>query len=196
MKSSSLSNISTADLRAELDQIVDDTAEWMERAAAILVELRARKESHPLMHSNVLRFFKGIAGGSLSSKAVLAVGGNRNLVRALHGLPLGEQDAIATERPVQVVEISPEGKHVIVDRTITTLSQSALDRVFGEKGLRSIEEQKQMLGQETHKERISGFLVDRKASVIVFGNKRVTPFDLIAPLKALGYRIEKIKGGE
>jgi hypothetical protein len=191
-KSNSLNNTSTNDIRAELDQIVSDTAEWMERAAALLVELRRRRENHPLMQSNVLRFFKLIDNRRLSAEAVLAVGGNRNLVRALEKLPLAEQVRVAKDQPVQVVEISPEGKEVIAQRSIGHLSQSALDRVFGPDGIRSIQEQREMLGAPPDRERVDGIIVDRSARKIIIGRKQFSPLELAGALKALGYEVRRV----
>jgi len=187
-----LNNVSTEGIRAELDQIIRDTSEWMERAAILLVELRRRGEKHPLMQSNILRFFKGIAAGNLSAEAILAVGGNRNLVRALGRLPVNQQTEVAKNRPVQVVEMTPEGEEIVTDRSIAQLSQSAIDRVFGPKGLRSLQEQREMLGPKRHQKRIDGVIVDISARKIVIGAKHISPAELIGPLKALGYRITLI----
>jgi len=190
--SNNLDNTSTEDIRSELDQIVSDTAEWLHRAAVLLVELRKRREKHPLMSSNTLRHFKLIADGKLDAAAALAVGGNRNLVRALSRLPFAEQLPYATQRTVQVVEHTADGREDLADRHITHLSQDALDRVFSEDGLRSIEEQREMIGKPPNRERVEGIIVDHDEKSIVVSRHHLRPRDLIKPLKALGYELRRI----
>lgn len=192
--SNQLNNVTTAAIRAELDQIVKDTAEWMERASVLLVELRRRGEDHPLMHSNVLRAFKGIAERKLSAEAVLAVGGNANIVRALEKLPLDQQAGYAKDCPVPVVEVSPEGKHVTAYRKLQSLGPSVIDRVFGPDGLRSIEEQKAMLAAPSNRIRVDGILIDTSERRIIIARKHISPADLIGPLKALGYELRRVGG--
>lgn len=195
-KADRLHNTSTADIRAELDQIVSDTAEWMQRAAVLLVELRRRKERHPLMSSNTLRHFVLIADGKLDAAAALAVGGNRNLVRALSAIPLDQQFDYATRRTVEVVERTPDGRDVIEHRHITHLSNPTLDRVFSDGRILSVEEQRQALGAKPNRERVGCVLVDHDESALVISKKHIKPLELVAPLKALGFKLVRIDASE
>lgn len=186
-----LHNTSTSDIRSELDQIISDTSEWMQRASELLIELRNRGEKHPLMSSNTLRHFKLIGGGKLDPAAALAVGGNRNLVRALARMPRGEQYGYATDKTIQVVERLPDGSDVTEFRQITHLSQSALDRVFGEKGLRSLSEQRKLLGSPPNRKRVGEMIVDLDQKVIIIGRRKISAKNLKEPLKALGYALKR-----
>lgn len=192
MKSNSkLANISTADLRAELDQIISDTQEWIERAAELLVELRARRESHPLMQSNVLRFYRDIADRRLSTEAVLSVGGNRNIVKFLKTLPVDKQADVTKGEKLDVVERRDDGSYQVMQRHILHLDQASLNQVFGDTGLRSIEDQKAILAAAPVKKNVNGFTVDVTGGRLVIANRRISPLDLVAPLRALGFTIQR-----
>lgn len=184
-------NTSTTSLVVELDGIAQSIAQHVVRASEILTELRRRKVHHPFMTSSLLRHHKGITDGLLSPTAVVALGGNSVLISAIKSLPISQQEHLASGAGVDVIEMTPEGNLVTVTRPIMELSAPALERVFGEFGLRSLAEQTALFGNGTDRTRINGIIVDRSEVELVFGRKRVKPNDLIAPLKALGYELKK-----
>lgn len=187
----SLKNKSTTDLQSELDKIAQNLAEHVARASDILTELRNRKVFHPFMRTSILRHHAAISNGTLSPTAVIALGGNLHLIEAIKPLPTAHQEAFANGDGVDIAEMKPDGEIVTITRPIVELSASALKRVFGPNGVRSISEQKALMGNRQDRTRIDGIIVDKDQPALIFGRKRVRPHELIGPLKALGYELKK-----
>lgn len=84
-------------------------------------------------------------------------------------------------------------REVVERRHITHLAQSTLERVFGENGIRSVEEQRKDLGAKPNRERVGGIIVDHDETALVISRKHIKPNELIAPLKALGFKLVRIE---
>lgn len=181
----------TAEIQIELSEIAGGIAAKVIRASQLLSELQRRKIFHPFMRTSILRHHRGISDGKLSAMAVLTLGGNMPLISAIKALSIEMQERLASGVAVDVAEMTPEGKVITVSRPIIELSGSALERVFGSKGVRSLTEQAKLLGKEPDRKKVNGIMVDKDEIALIFGRMHVRPNDLIAPLKALGYDLKK-----
>ncbi len=201
------SNQSIESLYALLHDVVLDTAAEIQKAAEILQELRNRGEAHPLMRIGVLSKFREIASGKLSAKAAFVFAGVNDVLTRLEGLPIDQQEEIATTGIIPVVELDQSHRPVVVQKPILSATRETLDRVFGPGNIRSAIEQEKLIVRETNTisvtkgrqevandylRTVGRFTVDVKRRRIKVGAHSIKVEEFAEPLRLLGYKLTKM----
>lgn len=181
--------MTTEDLHAELAGFTALAAEVAARMAVVLAELRRRRQSHPFFHHPVLGFFQSIADKHLSPEAAVVLG-NRDLIKAVLPLPHAEQVAIAYGKEIPVATVNPFGAIVTEQLPIRRMDADTLKRAFGPDGIRTADEQAEIIRTQGRNERHGMITVIREEQVLKIGNQKIRPEDLKGPLAALGYSLD------
>jgi len=181
--------MTTEEMVAEFDGFVGLAAEVAERASALLVELRKRKQPHPFFRHVVLAFFDGIADRSLSAEAAIILG-NREMIKAVQPLPVKQQVAIASGEPVAVAVLKSDGTIGSDEVPIQRMDAETMKRAFGPTGIRSVYDQGKIMKDQGRCERFGMITVLREETMLKIGNQKVKPEDLRGPLLALGYSLD------
>lgn len=166
--------------------------------AEILVEMKSRGMDHDLMRRGPLRWYKEIASFKLDPEVALHLGGNASLVPLLLPLKVGTQLSLCTAGTlIAFPEIGATGKIVTTERTLFQLSTTQLAQIFCETGIRSRHEQLRILHSDQKKSMVrqtGRVRVDVKAGILMCGAMKLEPQELVPALRALGYKLQRIKG--
>lgn len=182
------SSLSTEELLQEIASFKTLAVEVVSRYSAILAELKARGQYHAFMRHPVLAFFTEIAAGALHPEAALTLG-NKALISAVTPLPPEQQLEIARGATVPVACQTDAGEIKSDDMPITRMDNATLKRAFGPDGLRTVNEQAEMIRAAGKVQRIGAVTVLRDEQLLKIGNQKIAPEDLKGPLASLGFRL-------
>ena len=198
----SLKDVATSDLVSELANLIGQKTEMIVQACAILAELRARRIDHPAMKNAVLKWFQSINGGRLDAHFVYTFAGVQSLVQAAVGTPLKMQRQWADGANVKLKEVNAAFEIVEVEKPLIRFSRGDIANVFGPAGLRPLAEQEQLLRSKlanvaaNSAPKFERVRADVKQGVLIIGSKRLRLVEFRDALRALGWRLHKIDGGE
>lgn len=181
--------MSTEELLAEMNGFRVLAVEVVERLSRVMKVLRDRRQPHAFFHDRILRFWANIANQTLSAEAAILLG-NSQTIQAVLPLPIKDQVEIAKGREIAVAEINGLGDVRLEHMPINRMDGPTLHRVFGPEGIRSINEQTEILRKREKLQRIGVVTVLGDEQVLKIGNQKIKPEDLRGPLLALGYRLE------
>jgi len=186
------SNMTTEELNTRIQLCATDLQTKVKELAGLLAELRKRGQHHPLMSVPILKDFAAIASGKLSVNAALEFGGNDTLMEQVKQMPVTQQEDLANGGTIAVVEISPQGKQVTVQRKVNQLTNRDLGRVLNKGKVASVAAQKKTLTPAAQLKEVAGLIVDITNQKLQIGGKSVAPMELVKPLKELGFRLVRI----
>lgn len=176
-------------LLAEIDGFKFLAVDVVERLSLIMSELRRRRLPHPFFKDRILSFWQSISDQTLAAEAAIILA-NRNMIKAVIPLPRSEQIEVANGREIPVATITPDG-HIKSDYIpIHRMDPATLSRAFGPGGIRTVQEQAEIIRAEGRVERIGAITVLRDEQVLKIGNQKIRPEDLRGPLRSLGYKVE------
>lgn len=191
-----LHNTPTEKLIEELINIEANTAKAIKRAADILAEMNLRGVSHPLMKNGILRYYRQIADGIMLPEFAFAFSANPIVDLARHLAP-DVQRGLLKKPVLPAAAYDKDAKIVAVNVQVASVAKRDLLMIIGEQGIRSFNEQKKILqlrkGPDVRRSTRS-FTVkpDKATGELVINSVRLTPHDLTAALKVLGFEIRKI----
>lgn len=136
---------STDELKKALTQSLVMTAKYLEFMANIWYELEKRGEDLRKLKSEMTDYLGYIARGKLSSEAAIQFAGHKVILNNLLKLELSEQNRLAHGGTLKVVEIYSDGDYEVFDKPLTEIKYEQIKVIFNHYGLRSIEEQIQVL---------------------------------------------------
>jgi hypothetical protein len=136
-----LTSVSTADLRAALARGLTRTAGELAQLGMIWAELERRGEDLSELRREVGTSIPLIAAGVLAAEVVVAFAGRPSLWRALVGLPLERQRAIAGGEPLPLVVDAGEGEFAVRPLPAGALSTKQVRQLFGVGEVRGQDEQ-------------------------------------------------------
>lgn len=190
-------NHSTDQLFKMLDSFEKNTVAAIEKAAAVLVELENRRTYHPLMQSDVLRYYKEIDNGTISARAVLVLGIQPQRFNVIRSLPKHVQEELAHGKEFAMAEHNDAGEIVQKMTSYRRMSLWQLKMVFANGEVQPFAKQKIELAARTVQVRRSESAINIRADVekgeIVCGQMRFTPHQLSSALTELGYSIQKVR---
>ena len=162
----------------------------------ILAELKRRGETHEFMRRGLFKWFEQIDAGTLDASAVIKFAGDDQIISRLVRLPISQQAMIAKTGNVIVAEQAKTGEIIETEKSIIRMDLKQLDRVFGDKGIRTIAQQTKLLkaaSAPTPKPAAPELVrADARDGVLVIaGRHHIEPNALIEPLRRLGYKIVK-----
>lgn len=195
-------NTETPRLIKELSKLTEGNATSIKAASEILLELKTRGETHPLMRQGVFRFYQEIADDRLSAKAVLAFAGVNSILRNLIGVPLPRQEAFAKGERIVIATHDTTGKIKSQEKPLIQLSVRQLDLVFDAGNIRSFSDQSQILSARkdntpARRSRIPvAIRADKSRQELVCGQLRFTPHELASALQKLGFKIIRIEAAK
>lgn len=198
----SLKDVPTTDLVSELATLTGQKSDLIIRACAILAELRARRVDHPAMKNGILKWFEAINAGKLDTHFVYTFAGVQSLIKAAIGAPLPLQRQWADGANVTLKEVNAAFEIVEVEKPLIRFSATDISNVFGPAGVRPLAEQEQRLRSKlanvaaSPAPKIARVRADVKEGVLIIGTKRLRIVEFRDALKALGWRLHKIDGGE
>lgn len=135
-----LASRTVGQLRADLADGLKLTADSLARVAAVWAELEARGEDLSDLRHGLGRNVALIASGRLAPEAVVAFAGKPSVLRAIDGLPLGEQRRLAAGGKVELV--TPDDRRSSVEVPVASIPPRLLGVVFGEGEIRQPAEQR------------------------------------------------------
>lgn len=185
-------NLTTEEILAEIASFQGLAVAVLERWAALLKELAARRVPHPMFRHPVLQFWKSIADKALHPEAAVLLADRKrgDMIRAVLPLKPAEQLEVANGEPVPVARLTDTGEIKSDDVPIMRMDPSTLKRAFGPEGIRTVHEQAEMIRAEGKIERIGAVTVLRDEQMLKIGNQKIKPEDLKGPLLALGYSLD------
>lgn len=188
--------LSTEEIHEEIAGFSVLAAEVVARWAALLRELSVRRAPHPMFNHPVMQFWRSIVEYKLSPRAaVLLADRNKGaMIRAVLPLPIGEQERIAEGKELPVAMLTDTGDIIRDDKPITRMDQQTIRRVFGPSGIRSFDEQREILKEEAKVHRIGTVTVLHEEGALKIGNQKLTPDELRKALWALGYDLTLRQG--
>lgn len=130
-----LSSLSAERLREELARGLTLT-----RLGLVWAELERRGEDLSDLRHGLARTLPLIASRRLAAAAVVAFAGRPSVLRAIEGLPLDEQIALANGRAIPVID--PADASAVQQMSLERLPSAALRLVFGEGEIRTPEAQR------------------------------------------------------
>lgn len=137
--------LSTTDLRAELAAGLTLTAQTLMRLAFVWAELERRGEDLSDLRRGIAATLPLIAAGTLAAEAVVAFAGRPSLMRAMIGLPLERQRAIAAGEPVQLVTAAGDGEYAVKPMPAIALTAAQVRQVFSVGEIRDADEQEAVI---------------------------------------------------
>lgn len=184
-----LSAATTAELRAELARGLVLTAEHLLRLGMIWGELERRGEDLSDLREGLAEWLPKIATGRLAAEAVVAFATKRMILRALEGVPLDRQRALAAGEPVEVID--PNTTDGTLSAPLARLPAAAIRLVFADGEIRSAKSQRLALrprqrraAEPEEADRHYQPRYDRAAGVLRIGRMTVRLSDLLAELNA------------
>lgn len=184
----SLTDWDTADLRTELARGLTMTAEGLARMGLIWQELERRGEDLSDLKRGIATYLPSIASGQLAAEAVVAFASRRSLLRALEGVPLGEQRRLAAGGTVPVID--PTDPDTVTEVAPASVPPAALRLVFADGEVRTPALQRIALRSRQPKRGIGDTerrfrpRFDADAGTITIGRMTVRLSDLLAELAA------------
>jgi hypothetical protein len=160
----------------------------------LLAELHRRGEYHPLMRDGLFRWFKEIDEEILDASAVVKFAGQNDILKKLIRTPLSQQIKIAETGKIMVAEQDKAGNIIEAEKPILTIPTKQLDRVFGDKGIRTVAQQTKLLKAAPPPKPATIELVRADAAngvLVIAGRHNIEPNALIEPLRRLGFKLVK-----
>lgn len=189
-------NYSSEQLFKMLDSFEKNTVAAIEKAAAVLSELNRRRQYHPLMQSDVLRYFEEITRGEVSARAVLVLGIQPTRFEVIRKLPKETQEQLAAGVEFTIADHNDRGEIVAKQMPYRRMTLWQLRMAFDKGALQSFEKQKKVLASRTVEARRSSSAINIRADVskgeIVCGQMRFAPHQLSSALKELGFKLVKL----
>jgi len=184
-KNTAPADMSTEELLDAIDGIRALSVEVIEYLSGVLAELRIRRISHHFFNDRILSFWQEISGNQLAAEAAIGLA-NRHLIKAVLPLPQKEQIEIAHGKDVAVATGDGRSEHMPIHR----MDGPTLKRAFGPEGIRSIDDQAELIRAEGKIERIGAITVLKDETMLKIGNQKIKPEELRGPLLALGYTLD------
>lgn len=189
-----LRDLDTAALRSELLRALTVTAETLAYLGAVWRELENRGEDLSDLSAGLGRYLPMIAAGQLDAEVVVRFAGRQLLLRAVAALPIGEQRRLALGGGVQILTVDDDGKVAEVEMAATALTAQQVRMAFDYGRIRSVAEQRNMLGSAkmaaSRRGRGSGrqfrMKVDPIAGTVTVGKMTVPLSEVIESLVAAG----------
>lgn len=177
----------TAELRAELARGLTLVADALARLGSVWAELERRGEDLSDLRHGLARTLPLIASGRLAAEAVVAFAGRPALLRALEGVPLGEQRRLAAGGTVEVID--PSGPpEAVTEMPLARLPAAAVRLVFGEGEIRPPAAQRLALRPRRRQREEAGSRYrpryDRQTGTVRVGRMAVRLADLLQELSA------------
>ena len=122
-------------LRAELARGLTLTADVLTRLGMIWQELERRGEDLSSLRTGLARTLPLIAAGLLAAEAVVSFAGRPAILRAIEGVPLEEQRALAAGKEVDVADHESDGG--VAKMPLAKIPAAALRVVIGDGEIRS-----------------------------------------------------------
>lgn len=135
-----LARVPTSDLRAELARGLSMTADGLSRMGAVWAELERRGDDLSDLREGLAEWLPHIANRRLAAEAVVAFATKRMLLRALDGVPLEKQRALAAGEPVKVID--PTDPTAVQEMPLARLPAAAVRLVFSDGEVRTSEAQR------------------------------------------------------
>lgn len=182
-----LTVVPTDTLRAELARGLTLTADTLMRLGLIWQELEKRGENLDDLRHGLARTLPLIAAGRLAAEAVVAFAGRPSVLRALEGVPLEQQRALARGEPLKVIDLANPGG--TVEMPLAQLPAAAVRVVFGEGEVRTPEQQRlafrpRRKKREEADERRYRPRYDPQAGTVTVGRMTIQVADLLHELSA------------
>lgn len=195
-----LTNVPTTQLIKVLERMNQGFVEQLIKGAAILCEIRNRKEWHIYMKNGLFRYYSEIHHEKLHPQFAMMFSGYRVVIDAVIGTPLSLQLEWALGGEVDLVEVSDAYQAVEVRKPLMRFGVSDLETAFGPQGLRTIEEQRVIVqhrvaniapAQDADGPKIRA---DTKEGVLLIRRARINPLDLREALRDLGWKLVRRSG--
>lgn len=195
------SKFSSGELRNKLAHALEATAAGLYEAAEIWAELHRRGESLPHM-SGILQWLPRIARGELAAEAVIGFAGQHSLIAGLVGMPLDQQRKYAAGDAISVATFDEDGKAATELKPMTALSAKEVKLAIDRGQVRPVKAQINSLKRSRTETETKGHYssvtirADVGAGLLVIGNARISLSDskVLAAIRALGFRLERIEG--
>lgn len=198
--SKDFSKFSTADLHAKLARALEATVAGIYEAAGIWSELNRRGETLPRL-PGIMQFLPRVARGELAAETIIAFAGQLTLIGSMAGMPLEEQRKYAGGELVSVATFNDDGKPVAESKPLAALSAREVKLVVDQGQVRPLKAQINSLKHSRTRAVTSPprtmvtIQADIAGGVLIVGQARVSPTDLTAALRRLGFRLERIDRG-
>lgn len=140
-----LREMSVEELKHELGRALEVTADNLLYLARLWRELERRGEDLSQLRAGLRAFLPAIADGRLDAQAAVQFAGNLTMLRALAAQPLSVQRRLAEGKRVTVLTMV-DGEWKEERRRGDELSVSEIRQVFHAGAMRSIEEQRRLIG--------------------------------------------------
>ena len=183
-----LGTLSTEDLRAELARGLTLTADVLTRLGMVWAELERRGEDLSDLRTGIARNLPLIAAGRLAAESVVAFAGRPAVLRAMEGLPLGEQRALAAGRLIPVID--PADPATVVDQPLAALPTPIVRLVLSDGEIREPAAQRLAVRHRRRHARPTEPTYrytpryDREAGTITVGRMTIRLSDLLGALAA------------
>jgi hypothetical protein len=184
---------STADLKTELAKGLTLTVQTLARLAIIWAELESRGEDLSDLRRGIAAMLPLIAAGTLAPEAVVGFGSRPSLLRALVGLPLEKQRAIAAGEPVPLVTDAGDGEYAVTPLPASALTAAQVRQVFAVGEIRDADQQRAMIEarrspvRRIDPEPVRNYRVrpDVEGGVVRVGKATVKPAEIVSALSAM-----------
>lgn len=176
-----LADLSTDDLRKELAQALEVTADNLVWLARLWRELERRGEDLRELRTGLRNFLPLIADGKLDAQAAVQFAGNLTMLRALGSLPIAEQRRIAAGGTVKAVLVR-DGEISIKAMRADEMRAGMIRQVFATGRVRSEDEQR-LIVTTLHPERVKQAGKKQRVSVDA---DRLTLWRRVAAKRGIG----------
>ena len=194
----SLQSISTLNLVNEISLIKMQEAAGIIRICQILEELVDRKVNHDLLNSPICRWFREINSEMLHPEFVVAFCDRRQLIKAVCGMSLSEQQFWATGGALSLSELNESYEIETVTKPLSRFSVTNINTVFNNGKIRSTQEQEKILREKVHNiaktkaPKLARVRADTEKNCLLIGGKDIKIGELKEPLLALGFELTRI----
>ena len=191
----SLQSISTLNLVNEISLIKMQEAAGIIRICQILEELVDRKVNHDLLNSPICRWFREINSEMLHPEFVVAFCDRRQLIKAVCGMSLSEQQFWATGGALSLSELNESYEIETVTKPLSRFSVTNIKTVFNNGKIRSTQEQEKILREKVHNiaktkvPKLARVRADTEKNCLLIGGKDIKIGELKEPLLALGFEL-------
>ena len=146
LNKSDLATTSTDNLKLEFAKILKVTADNLAYMSVIWQELHQRGVDLSGLTGGLMEYMPLIASNQLDPHLVVSYAGNKTLLSYLSKLPIGEQETLAKNGSVNIVEIDADHQKIIKNVDLNNIRSSQIFQVFDvNKGIRSEQEQYELL---------------------------------------------------
>lgn len=136
-----LALIPTPDLRRMLVEALGLTAQRLRQVASLIAELERRGEDLSELRITMLAHLRAIAAGTLLPEAVERYARRPTVLRRVMEMPISEQQRLLELASVEVLNVNGTVKSL----PPLAVPHNQVGQVFGECGVRSVEEQRAVL---------------------------------------------------